>query len=86
LTKADVASLLPADKRGIVSNVTKLADQFINTASSITPDVQMAVTRDEDKAKLQSLLKDSRTMITDLSDGVGGGVGLTAGFSFADGD
>jgi uncharacterized protein len=86
LTEADVASLLPAGKRGIVSDVTKLANQFINTASSITPDLQMAVTRDEDKAKLQSLLKDSRTMITDLSDGVGGGVGLTAGFSFADGD
>lgn len=86
LTQADVASLLPADKRGIVDTVNKLAGQLIATASSITPDVELAVTRDEDKAKLQSLLTDSRSMITDLSDGVGGAVGLTAGFSFADGD
>lgn len=86
LTGADVASLLPADKRGIVDTVSKLASQLIVTASSITPDLELAVTRDEDKAKLQSLLTDSRSMITDLSDGVGGGVGLSAGFSFADGD
>lgn len=86
LTKADVASLLPSDKRSIVSDVSTLADQFIVTASSITPDVQLAVTRDADQAKLQSLLKDSRSMITDLSEKIGGGVGLSAGFSFADGD
>ncbi|MBB4952972.1 putative lipoprotein [Agrobacterium vitis] len=86
LTEANVASLLPADKRGIVDKITTLANQLITTASTITPDMELAVSRDEDKAKLQSLLADSRTMITDLSDGVGRSVGLTAGFSFADGD
>ncbi len=86
LTQTNVASLLPPEKRGIMDQIVRLSGQWITTASNITPDVELAVSRDEDKAKLQAMLTDSRSMITALSDGVGAGVGLSAGFSFADGD
>lgn len=86
LNDTGAANLLPEGKRGVITAINIQADQLIQTAQSITPDVEAAVGQPDNRKKLVSLLDDSRSMITDLSDGLGGGVGLSAGFSFADGD
>ncbi|MGV1826350.1 imelysin family protein [Agrobacterium vitis] len=86
LNDTGAANLLPEGKRGVIATINTQADRLIQTTQSITPDVEAAVGQPDNRKKLVSLLDDSRSMITDLSDGLGGGVGLSAGFSFADGD
>jgi len=86
LNGTNAASLLPPAKRGVIDAINARADKLIETTKTITPDVEAAVSKPDERQKLVSLLDNSRSMITDLSDGLGGGVGLSAGFSFADGD
>jgi predicted lipoprotein len=51
----------------------------------LNPDIDVA-TSDAEKAKLDTLLADSRDLITRISDEYGAAIGLSAGFSFSDGD
>jgi predicted lipoprotein len=43
-------------------------------------------TSDAEKAKLDELLATTRDLTTKISDEYGGAIGLSAGFSFSDGD
>lgn len=84
--KAGMADLLPADKRDIVGKIDGLLKTLTATASTVNPDVEAAIGNDGERAKIDTLRNDSRDLTTDFSDGYGGAMGLSAGFSFADGD
>lgn len=84
--KADMAELLPADKRDMAGKIDALLDKLIATAPSVNPDIEAAIGNDAERAKIDTLLSDSRDLTTGFSDDYGTAIGLSAGFSFADGD
>ncbi|MBB6486380.1 imelysin family protein [Rhizobium lusitanum] len=84
--KADMASLLPADKRDIAGKIDKLLAELATTATAINPDIEAAIGNDAERAKIDKLLSVSRDLATGFSDEYGVAIGLSAGFSFADGD
>lgn len=84
--KAGMADLLPADKRAISGKIDTELAQLIKTAGSIKPDVEAALTDPTERAKIDALRATARDLTTDFSDGYGVDIGLSAGFSFADGD
>ncbi|ACM25188.1 hypothetical protein G6L94_02440 [Agrobacterium rhizogenes] len=84
--KAGMADLLPADKRDMAGKIDALLDKLIATAPTINPDIDAAIASDADRAKIDRLLADTRDLTTGFSDNYGGAIGLSAGFSFADGD
>ncbi|MNI56296.1 hypothetical protein D3C73_1112900 [compost metagenome] len=52
----------------------------------MTPDLEKAVEDAGERRKLDTLLVDGKDVIAKLNDGYGGAIGLSSGFSFADGD
>lgn len=84
--KADMASLLPADKRDVAAKINNLLNELAKTATTINPDIEAAIGNDGERAKIDKLLAVSRDLATSFSDEYGGAIGLSAGFSFADGD
>lgn len=84
--KAGMADLLPADKRDMAGKIDALLDRLIATAPTINPDIEAAIASDADRAKIDMLLAETRDLTTGFSDNYGGAIGLSAGFSFADGD
>ncbi len=84
--KADMASLLPADKHDVAAKIDKLLNELATTATTINPDIEAAIGNDTERAKIDKLLAVSRDLATSFSDEYGGAIGLSAGFSFADGD
>jgi predicted lipoprotein len=84
--KAGMADLLPADKRAVAGTIDGLLAQLITTAGSINPNVEAAIADPAERAKIDKLRADARDLTTDFSDGFGVDIGLSAGFSFADGD
>jgi predicted lipoprotein len=84
--KAGMADLLPADKRAVAAKIDAELAQLIATAGSINPNVEAALADPTERAKIDALLATSRDLTTDFSDGYGVDIGLSAGFSFADGD
>ncbi len=84
--KADMASLLPVDKRAIATKIDGLLNELATTAPTINPDIEAVIGNDAERAKIDKLLAVSRELATSFSDEYGGAIGLSAGFSFADGD
>lgn len=84
--KAGMADLLPADKRAIAGKIDAELAQLIATAGTINPDVEAAIADPAERLKIDKLRADARDLTTDFSDGYGTDIGLSAGFSFADGD
>ncbi|MGZ9723238.1 imelysin family protein [Rhizobium miluonense] len=84
--KADMASLLPSDKRDVTAKIGKLLNELATMAPTINPDIEAAIGNDAERAKIDKLLSVSRDLATSFSDEYGGAIGLSAGFSFADGD
>ncbi|MET0748806.1 MAG: imelysin family protein [Rhizobium sp.] len=84
--KAGMADLLPPAKRAIAAKIDGLLAQLITTAGSINPNVEAAIADPAERAKIDRLRSDARDLTTDFSDGFGVDIGLSAGFSFADGD
>jgi hypothetical protein len=84
--KAGMADLLPADKRDVVGKINTLLTSLSATATTINPNVEAALADQAQRGKIDTLLSDSRDLTTDFSDGYGADIGLSAGFSFADGD
>ena len=84
--KADMASLLPVDRRAIATKIDGLLNELATTAPTINPDIEAAIGNDAERAKIDKLLAVSRELATSFSDEYGGAIGLSAGFSFADGD
>lgn len=84
--KAGMADLLPPEKRAIATKIDTELGALIETAGSIKPDVEAAIADPAERAKIDKLRAEARVLATDLSDGYGVDIGLSAGFSFADGD
>jgi uncharacterized protein len=84
--KAGMADLLPPDKRAIAGTIDTLLAQLIATVGTINPNIEAAIADPAERAKIDKLRTDARDLTTDFSDGFGVDIGLSAGFSFADGD
>ncbi|MGO6736914.1 imelysin family protein [Rhizobium ruizarguesonis] len=83
--KAGMAELLPPDKQPIAAAIDEDFKSLLDSVPKLNPDIDVA-TSDAEKAKLDTLLADSRDLITRISDEYGAAIGLSAGFSFSDGD
>jgi predicted lipoprotein len=83
--KAGMAELLPADRKPIAEAIDANFKSLLETVPKLNPDIQVA-TSDPEKAKLDALLVSTRELITKISDDYGAAIGLSAGFSFSDGD
>jgi uncharacterized protein len=83
--KAGMAELLPADKKPIADAIEASFKSLLETVPKLNPDIEVA-TSAEEKAKLDALLASTRELITKISDDYGSAIGLSAGFSFSDGD
>ncbi len=86
LHTANMTDLLPPDQRSIVSSIDFLAKSMIRVAGGIEPDVEKALDNKEQRAKVDYLLLNGKDLIYRLNDQYGGAIGLSSGFSFADGD
>ncbi|GEO83717.1 MULTISPECIES: imelysin family protein [Alphaproteobacteria] len=78
--------LVNEDSRSIVSSLDFVAKSLIRVAGDINPDIETAVSDPIEREKLDFLLLNSKDLILRLSNDYGGAIGLTAGFSFSDGD
>ena len=83
--KAGMAELLPPDKQPIAAAIDEDFKSLLDSVPKLNPDIDVA-TSDAEKAKLDTLLAESRDLITRISDEYGAAIGLSAGFSFSDGD
>ena len=83
--KAEMADLLPADKKPVADAIDAKLKSLLDTVPKLNPDIEVA-TSDAEKAKLDQLLVDTRDLVTMISDNYGAAIGLSAGFSFSDGD
>jgi predicted lipoprotein len=83
--KAEMADLLPADKKPVADAIDAKLKSLLETVPKLNPDIEVA-TSDAEKAKLDQLLVDTRDLVTMISDNYGAAIGLSAGFSFSDGD
>ena len=83
--QARVAELLPPEKKAVADSIDSKLKTIIDSVSKLNPDIEVAVS-DAEKAKLDTLLTESRDLITTISDQYGAAIGLSAGFSFSDGD
>ncbi len=83
--KAGMADLLPPDSKPVADAIDASFKSLLETVPKLNPDIEVA-TSDAEKAKLDALLASSRELITKISDDYGSAVGLSAGFSFSDGD
>lgn len=86
LDTSDMRQLLDPAVQSIVSSIDFVLKSLIRTASTVDKDLEVAVERADERAKLDFLLLNSRDLIVRLNDSLGGALGLGAGFSFSDGD
>jgi predicted lipoprotein len=83
--KAKMADLLPPDKKPVADEIDAKLKALLETVPKLNPDIEVATSAAE-KAKLDQLLADTRELVTTISDEYGAAIGLSAGFSFSDGD
>lgn len=86
LHTADMVELVPPDQRSIVNSIDFIAKSMVRVAGTIDTDVQKALDQDDQRAKVDYLLLNGKDLIYRLNDQYGGAIGLSSGFSFADGD
>lgn len=81
-----IADLLPAEKKSVAGEIDTLLDRLLTAAPTVDADVAKAVETPAERQKIELLLAETRDLILRLNDDLGGAIGLTAGFSFSDGD
>ncbi len=86
LETSGMAALLPEKDRAIVTQTQKQLQSLIALSATITPDLEKAVEDKGEQKKLDAMLAGTKDVIAALNDGYGGAIGLSSGFSFADGD
>ncbi|WP_313197383.1 imelysin family protein [Rhizobium sp.] len=86
LTTSGMVELLPEKDRSIVAATEEKLKSMSALAGKVTPDLEKAVEDTSERQKLDTLLADGKDVISKLNDGYGGAIGLSSGFSFADGD
>lgn len=86
LETSGMVNLLQEKDRPVVTEIQSKLKSMIDLSGTITPDLEKAVSDETERRKLDTLLADGKDVITKLNDGYGGAIGLSSGFSFADGD
>lgn len=86
LATSGMVELLQEKDRPVVAATQARLQSMIATARTVMPNIEVAVENPSEQAKLQSLLDGGKDVIAKLNDGYGGAIGLSSGFSFADGD
>lgn len=86
LATSGMVELLPEKDRAIVAATEEKLKAMSALAGEVTPDLEKAVEDTGERKKLDTLLADGKDVIAKLNDGYGGAIGLSSGFSFADGD
>jgi predicted lipoprotein len=86
LNTSGMVELLPEKDRPITSAIDAKLKSMAALAGDITGDLEKAVADENERKKLDMLLADGKDVIAKLNDGYGGAIGLSSGFSFADGD
>lgn len=86
LDESGMQTLLNDDQRSIISSIDFVLKSLMRAVGTLNPDIEVAVKDPEQRKKLDFVLLNSRDLILRLNDSLGGGLGLSAGFSFSDGD
>ena len=86
LDTSGMAGLLKEKDRPVVAATQATLKSMIELTGRITPDLEKAVENAAERKKLDTLLAGGKEVISRLNDGYGGAIGLSSGFSFADGD
>ena len=86
LEQSGLVELLPEDSRSVVSSIDFVTNAIIRVSNQTTADVSRAVEDPVEMARLDFLLFNTRDLILRLNNDLGGAMGLSAGFSFSDGD
>ena len=81
-----IKELLKPSQIWIVNSIDVYFKSLITLAQDIDADLEAAVSKPQQKAKLDAMLSDSRDLISLFNDDLGQALGLTTGFSFSDGD
>ena len=61
--KAGMADLLPADRRNASAAIEPLLTKLIALANTVNPDIEAALASDSERAKIETLLSDSREAV-----------------------
>lgn len=86
LVTSGMVDLLPEKDRAIVAATEDKLKSMATLTEDVTADLEKAVEDASERQKLDTLLADGKDVISKLNDGYGGAIGLSSGFSFADGD
>lgn len=82
----DMASLLPEDKRFIARAIDSLLQKIVDGADAVDLPIDEAIADDAQRGQLNIILQDTNNVLQRLNLDFGAAIGLTSGFSFADGD
>jgi predicted lipoprotein len=86
LEASDMATLLPQKDRDVVTQTQKQLQSLIALSATMSADLEKSVEDKSEQKKLDAMLAGTKDVIAKLNDGYGGAIGLSSGFSFADGD
>jgi predicted lipoprotein len=86
LDTSGMVALLAEKDRPVVAAIQAQFKAMTALTTKVTPDLEKAVSNPAERKKLDTLLADGKDVIAKLNDGYGGAIGLSSGFSFADGD
>lgn len=84
--KSGMADLVDPNVASINGNIDFVLKSLRRIAPTIDPDMETAVSTQEEQQKINFLLVNTRELIVSLDTGYGGAIGLGSGFSFSDGD
>ncbi len=83
---ADMQALLPKEDQSVVSAVNYVLQAIVDDADQIDLPIDEAIADDEQRALLNRILQNTNDVLQRLNLDFGAAIGLTSGFSFADGD
>ncbi|MDQ0318665.1 putative lipoprotein [Pararhizobium capsulatum DSM 1112] len=83
---ADMRSLLPADSKSVASSAKFVFKSLVRVSEEVDLPIDEAIVDDEQRAKLDFIVLNTDDLLQRLNKDFGGAIGLSAGFSFSDGD
>jgi predicted lipoprotein len=83
---ADMKALLPDGNADVVSAVNYLLQAIVDDLDEIDLPVEEALANDEQRGRLNRILQNTNDVLQRLNLDFGAAIGLSSGFSFADGD
>jgi predicted lipoprotein len=83
---ADMKALLPDGNGDVVSAVNYLLQAIVDDLDEIDLPVEEAIANDEQRGRLNRILQNTNDVLQRLNLDFGAAIGLSSGFSFADGD